>query len=185
MTKKRYCGVDENNKIYATGLELKRADWTPLAQNIQKDLLAMILIDDAGEEDINKYLNNKIENMHNIRIEDFIFEKIVDCTKIFKAKTKIVKAWISCGYKVKEDNKTYQCISEHGETLYGIRWICDNKGNPIGISEDMPLSAYKNKIGYEWYINNQILPLAKRITDSLSYKIGKKQKTLFNETTYL
>lgn len=189
MTKKRYIGLSADGELHATGLEMKRTDWTNIAQKVQEDLLKMILINDATEEEVNDYVQHVKNHIKEYSIEDFIFEKIVDCRKEFKVKTKIVKAWESCGFQVEvknENNKNiYKCIAPRGEVLLGIRWLYDNKGNPVGIPEDEPLSSYYNKIGYGWYITNQVIPIAERITKSMSYRLGKKQKDLFGELTYI
>lgn len=193
MTKKRYCGVDEQGELHATGLEMKRTDWTPLAQNIQENLLKMVLIQDATEDQFNAYIQTVKNNIIKYPVEDFIFEKIVDCRKEIKAKTKIVKAWEACGYEVKETEyedagvtkKKYQCIAPRGEVLLGIKWVNDNKGRPIAIPEDEVLTLLKDKIGYDWYVKNQVIPIAERIANSISYRLGMKQKDLFGETIYV
>lgn len=189
MTKKRYCGIDEEGKLHATGLEVKRTDWTVLAQNIQEELLTKILLYDATEEELNDYINYTIDHIRSFSVDNFVFEKIVDCRKKFKANTRIVKAWQSCGFQVEtseeDGKKVYQCISPRGEVLLGIRWLYDDKGKPVGIPEDESLELFKSKIGYDWYIKNQILPIAKRVTNSLSFRLGKKQKDLFGELTYV
>lgn len=193
MTKKRYVGLDEHGELHATGLEMRRTDWTPLAQNVQETLLKMILIDEATESELNDYIQYIKDNIKEYPVEDFIFEKIVDCRKEIKAKTRIVKAWESAGYEVgvidyEEDGKQkkkYQCIAPRGEVLLGIRWVYDNKGNPIALSEDESSSLFKDKVGYNWYINNQVIPIAERVFTSLDYRLGKKQIDLFGELTYV
>jgi DNA polymerase elongation subunit (family B) len=193
MTKKRYVGLDEDGKLHATGLEMKRTDWTNLAQNVQETLLKMILINEATEEQINEYMSHIKRHIKEFPVEDFIFEKIIDCRKEVKAHTRIIKAWESFGYKVEvteyeEDGrkkKKYQCIAPRGEVLMGIRWIYDNKGSPIGIPESDPTILYKDKIGYDWYINNQVIPIAERVTRSVSYRLGSKQTDLFGEVIYV
>lgn len=193
MTKKRYVGLDEFGELHATGLEMRRTDWTPLAQNVQETLIKMILIDEATEDELNNYIQFVKGNVKENPIEDFIFEKIVDCRKEIKAKTRIIKAWESAGYPIKvidyedegKQKKKYQCISPKGEVLLGIRWVYNNKGEPIAISEDESSLLFKEKIGYDWYIDNQIVPIAKRIFASLDYKLGKKQINLFGETVYI
>lgn len=192
MTKKRYVGLDENNNLHATGLEMKRTDWTNIAQNVQEELLKMILIDDASEDEINNYIDNIKKNIKDYPVEDFIFEKIVDTRKEIKAKTRIVKAWASCGFNVEtieyeegeKKKKKYVCIAPRGEILLGIRWIYDNKGLPVGIPEDQPTITFKNKIGYDWYIKNQIMPIAERVVKSIDYHLGSKQQTLMGEIIY-
>lgn len=193
MTKKRYVGIDENGDLHATGIEMRRSDWTTLAQKVQEELLKMVLVYDASEEEINNYIESVQNGIRSFPLEDFTFEKIVDCRKKLKARTRIVKVWSSFGYKVEETEyeedgikkPQYQCIAPRGEVLIGVRWVYDNKGLPIGIPEDQPLSLFKNKIGYEWYINNQVLPIAERVTKSIDYGLGKKQETLYGEVIYL
>ncbi len=186
MTKKRYAGIDEDGKLHVTGLEMRRADYVPIAQHIQEQLLMMILRDDCSESYFNEFLANVHKLLPNHPITDFVFEKIVDTRVEMENKTKIVKAWEACGYKVQVSEyekdgkikKKYQCLSSRGEALLGIRWIYDRKGLPIGISDNIPIENYKNRIGYNWYWDNQILPIAKRIAASLGWHIGNRQTTL-------
>lgn len=189
MTKKRYVAIDENNELHATGLEMKRSDWTLLATSIQEELLKKILLYDISEEEFNDYLNNIKHNIKKYPIEYFIYEKIIDCRKEFKVNNTIVKAWKSCGFEVAisidGNKKTYKCVAPRGEALLGIRWIFSNKGTPIGIPEDADLTSYKTKIGYEWYYKKQVLPIIKRIADSIDYHIGSRQSTLDDKITYL
>lgn len=205
MTKKRYAGVTEEDEIQVTGLETKRSDWTPIAQEVQMRVLEMLLIEQASEEEVNEYVNGIHENMDNIPVEKFMFEKIVDCRKEFKAKTRVVKAWESLGLEVettdyqeeqtKENSRhelitktvtkhTYQCISPRGEVLMGIRWIMNDKGYPVGIPDDESPSSYRDTIGKNWYWTKQIKPVVERIISALKYNLGEKQKTLDGDIIY-
>lgn len=181
MTKKRYVGLTDTGEMYYVGIEIKRTDWSPLAQKFQERLLEMVMVEDAGEKEIYNYVKEYRKHLREHPIEDFIFEKVIDTSKVLKVKSKLVKVWESLGYEVrvteKEGKKNYQCIAPRNENLLGIKWIYSN-GQPLGIPETAVMSEYKNKIDYHWYYEYQILPIAFRIAGSLDYTIGTKQTTL-------
>jgi len=187
MVKKRYCGITPEGELLITGLEIKRSDWCLLAKEIQYYVIEKILTG-TTEKEINDYLKKVKKEMDTYPVEKFIFEKVVDTRKHMKVRTTLVKVWENLGNKVNKiygDRVEYQFVSPHGETLLGVRWIYDDRGNIIAIPEDIPIEKIRNKIGYNYYWKKQIIPVVKRVIQAIGWKIGEQQKTLDGNLLYV
>lgn len=189
--KKRYVGVTDEGELEETGVELVRGDWSGLAQDVERRVFEMILKEDKEADSILEYIESIRQNIKTYPIEKFLFSKVVDLEKKYVSKTRVVKAFQSMGGKVIEKKKVedkpvknkktgqieikskektiYLLQSNNGERLKGVRWVCKDDGEPVGIEETEALEKFKSSIGYNFYWEKQIVAPIDRVLMSLGH----------------
>ena len=168
-----------------------RGDWSGLAQDVERRVFEMILKEDKEADSILEYIESIRQNIKTYPIEKFLFSKVVDLEKKYVSKTRVVKAFQSMGGKVIEKKKVedkpvknkktgqieikskektiYLLQSNNGERLKGVRWVCKDDGEPVGIEETEALEKFKSSIGYNFYWEKQIVAPIDRVLMSLGH----------------
>lgn len=168
MTKKRYAGVDDSNKLHITGLEAIRSDWCDLARNTEKRVLEMLLLEGKKVKDVEKYLSDVITNIRSVPAKELAFVRSVDLTKKYDKDLRHVQVAKALGY-YKTKRK-----------LVFVTYLVGQKNTPIPVEEGENIDNYKPFIDYKYYIERQIKPPIKRILNTIS-KNQTKLTVLFPE----
>ena len=161
ITKKRYAGVDTNNKLLITGLEVIRSDWCSLARNSQRKVLEMLLIEGKGEREIEQYMRDIITNIRSVPVKELMFVRTVDLTKNYDKSLRHVKVAEQLGY-YKTKRK-----------LVFVSYILGQKNIPIPVEEGDNAENYKSFVDYSYYIERQVKPPITRILKTISNKQTK------------
>lgn len=180
MVKKRYAGITTEGKILITGLEAKRSDWSMVARRCQKDVLDMVLKNDATEEEVRDYILNLHKILRDLPMTDFLLDKIVDTSREYDMKTNVLKAYETL-YGLEQKGGVYKPKSPYSvDCLIGIRWIYSRKGVPIGIPDESSPEDYRKYVDYEWYWDNQVMPPVERLANAIKYNLNTfVQTTLY------
>ena len=172
--KKRYAGIDEKGFLDVTGFEVVRGDWAGIAREVQENVLRHVLEEGKPDNALN-YIKKVIKELKEQKIP---FEKLI----IWKTITKELDE-----YKVKTAQLTAaKILKEHEyEIKPGMQIGFVIVKGPGSISDRaMPyqLASYED-IDIEYYIDNQIIPVAVRILSTFGItesdiKTGKRQVSL-------
>ena len=177
--KKRYAGLTSSGEVVVKGLEVKRGDWCELAKEIQSEVINIIL-KDRDPESAAGLVSDTILMLREgkIPVEKLVVHKTL--TKdISRYETK--QTHVAAARRAEERGmRTY----EVGEKVpYLIikgsgSGILSDRAYPIEIVEEDGL-----ELDIDYYINNQILPVATRILEYFGFKEAEilgstRQKTL-------
>ena len=155
--KKKYALVDEKGNLKITGFEQVRRDWSPIAKKTQKKVLRKVLedrIDEAAEE-----VKTTIEalNSGNIDVEDL---------KIYTTLTKPPEEYGSTAPHVEAVKKA----EKRGDSIEAettVDYVITRGGKSI--SDKAELTKYAENYDAEYYIENQVIPVALRVLKVFGY----------------
>ena len=172
--KKKYAGIDNRGLLDVTGFEVVRGDWAGIAREVQEDILRYVL--EEGKPD--NALNYIKEVISKLKAHKIPFDKLI----IWKTLTKELNE-----YKVKTAQLTAaKILKEHEyEIKPGMQiGFVIVKGSGTISDRAMPyqLASYED-IDINYYIDNQIIPVAVRILSTFGItesdiKTGKRQVSL-------
>ena len=155
--KKKYALIDEKGNLKITGFEQVRRDWSPIAKKTQKKVLRKVLedkTDEAAEE-----VKDTIEalNSGNIDVEDL---------KIYTTLTKPPEEYDSTSPHVEAVKKA----EKRGDSIEAettVDYVITRGGKSI--SDKAKLTKYAENYDAEYYIENQVIPVALRVLKVFGY----------------
>ena len=155
--KKKYALIDEKANLKITGFEQVRRDWSPIAKKTQKKVLRKVLedrIDEAAEE-----VKTTIEalNSGNVDVEDL---------KIYTTLTKPPEEYGSTAPHVEAVKKA----EKRGDSIEAettVDYVITRGGKSI--SDKAELTKYAENYDAEYYIENQVIPVALRVLKVFGY----------------
>ena len=160
--KKRYAGLlvdNKGEKIDFTGLEFVRRDWTEVSKNFQLELLGLVFKDKPLDSFIRGFVHDLKNGMFDSLLvyRKALRKDVSDYTKTTPPHVKAARLL----------DKITSNIIDYVITVEGPE----------------PVSAQKNKIDYDHYIDKQIKPLANSVlcffdTDFDEVLEGSQQRTL-------
>ncbi len=179
--KKRYAGLTSDGKIIVKGLEIRRGDWCELAKKIQSRVVEIILRDKSPEkavEVVRDVINRLKEG--DVSVEDVV---------IYKTLTKKIsdydsmQAHVKAAQKAQRMNLFYHTGSKIGFVIVKGQGSVSDRAYPVDIFEEMKNGVLidregrKYRLDIDYYIDNQIIPVALRILGFFGYTTDKlKQK---------
>ena len=158
--KKRYALISENGKIKITGFEIVRRNSSPLAKEVQMEVLKLILID--KKEEALFYLKGKIKELLAGQIAK---EKLVIKTQI----TRELSSYTSIGPHVAVALK----MLERGINIFPgvvIEYIIAKGSGLIRERAKLPEEVKDGEYDSEYYLHHQVLPAISGIFAVLGYK---------------
>lgn len=171
--KKKYALLDTTGKLKVAGMAMVRGDWSCVARDMQKDVIE-ILLKDRDVSKAQAYVQDALNALSKRRIEDFIIS-----TKL----TKAVDEYESRGPHV----AVAQRMQQRGDFVRAgsfIKYIIvkGEKGR-IGDRARLPDEVSLADIDYEYYIDNQIIPVLDSLFDVFGVAIkdlvsSKSQQSL-------
>ena len=136
--KKRYAGLVDG-ELEITGLEAVRGDWTPLAQNFQKELLMRVF----KEENVKKFVSDFVSKLKKGKFDDqLVYSKSV--RKPLEEYVKTSPPHIKAARKLKKFSGRK------------IKYVLTDRGPE-------PVDLIKGKLDYKHYLDKQIKPIAESI----------------------
>lgn len=162
-SKKRYAGLvvnGEESNIVFKGLETVRTDWTPLAQEFQKELYRKVF---AGEE-IDEYVRNYVDDaMKGRKDEALIYRKRLRRT--LSDYQKNVPPHVRAARLADEENRRLGRPLQYQNGGW-IEYL-------ITVNGPEPLEALRSPVDYQHYVDKQLKPVA----DGILPFIGKQFDT--------
>lgn len=160
--KKKYALLNEDNDIIIKGFETVRRNWSPIAKEVQEEVINIILRENNIEKAV-KYVQQVIKDLKS---NSYPIEKVIISTQLQK------------------DIGTYE---QHGPHVAAAQRM-KNKGIPVGPGTPvqyvivsgkekirdrarLPEEVTQKDYDSEYYINNQVIPGVDRIFDVLGRKI--------------
>ncbi|MBD3318428.1 hypothetical protein GF342_00805 [Candidatus Woesearchaeota archaeon] len=159
--KKKYAMIDDAGEVKIRGFETVRRNWSPIAKNVQKAVLAIIL----KEGDVHKAILHAKHTIDGIRQHTTPVQELLITTQLQKP----LGEYASVGPHV----AAAQRLEEQGGTVEPgvfIRYVViEGKGL---IRDKVRLEHEVNKGDYdaEYYVNNQVVPSVERIFLALGYE---------------
>ncbi len=155
--KKKYALMDEEGGLKITGFEQVRRDWCPLAKQTQKEVLRKVL-----ENDIESALETVIETVERLKEGEVDTEQL----KIYTTLTKPPEEYGSTAPHVEAVKKA----KERGDNIEAETTVAyvitQGTGN---ISNRAELLKYAENYDPNYYIDNQIVPVAYRVLKEFGY----------------
>ncbi len=159
--KKKYALLDENNEIKVKGFEAVRRNWSPIAKNVQKKVLEIILKEKNQEKAI-KYVKKIVNDLrqHKIPVKETIIQ-----TKLQKN----IEEYASIGPHVAIAKKMKaQGIEVEAGAI--IEYVITAEGKLIRDKAKLPSEIKNNEYDPNYYINNQVLPAVETIFQVMGFK---------------
>jgi DNA polymerase I len=152
--KKRYAGLREDGSLDIVGLEVIRGDWTQVAKNVQEHVLEIILKEQSTKKAV-EYVHSVIGDLKHrkIPLHDLIIWKTLtkapDDYAIKAPHVEAAKMLKEKGWRLTGGDKVGYVILEGKGRLY-------SRVKPY-------VFAKTDEIDVDYYITNQVLPVASRI----------------------
>jgi DNA polymerase I len=160
--KKKYALRKKDGTYKIAGMEMVRGDWSPIAREIQEKVIHMTLSHNQPE-DIITYIKKEVSTLHERKKEDFTFttklKKPVEEYESEGPHVVVAKQMITKGQNVRR-----------GTTIKYI--INEGKTKRIGDRAKTPEDTIA--IDFDYYIENQILPVVDGIFDVFGIEIADK-----------
>ena len=155
--KKKYALLDEEGSMKITGFEQVRRDWSPIAKETQKKVLRSVLEDDVDKAV--EIVEDTIENLQSGEVP-------VDKLKIYTTLTKPPEEYGSTAPHVEAAKKAKKKGDEiPPETT--ITYVITSGGGSI--SSRARLLKYADSYDSEYYVENQVIPVALRVLKVFGY----------------
>lgn len=155
--KKKYALIDEEGKLKITGFEQVRRDWSPIAKETQKKVLRAVL-----ENDVEEAVEIVKETIERLQSGDVPVEKL----KIYTTLTKPPEEYDSTAPHVEAAKKA----KKRGEDISPestITYVITSGGGSI--SSRAEILKYADSYDSEYYVENQVLPVALRVLKVFGY----------------
>lgn len=155
--KKKYALMDEDGVMKITGFEQVRRDWSPIAKNTQEKVLRKVLEDDV--DSAVEIVEDTIEALRSGEID-------VDELKIYTTLTKPPEEYGNTAPHVEAAKKA----KKRGETIEPettVDYVITRSGKSI--SEQAELTKYAENYDADYYIDNQVIPVAMRVLKVFGY----------------
>jgi DNA polymerase I len=172
--KKRYAGLQDDGSIVVRGLEVRRGDWCELAKKLQEEVINTIL----REGDVEKARNMVIEAIDRVKSGKASVEELT----IYKSITRSIDSYETAQAHVAALKRA---IDEQQDIEFSNKIgyvVLEGKGKISDRTKITSTLSDKDKIDKDYYIENQIIPVALRILEHFGITkeelIGKKQQNL-------
>ena len=155
--KKKYALMDEEGVMKITGFEQVRRDWSPIAKNTQERVLRKVLEDDV--DSAVEIVEDTIEALRSGEID-------VDELKIYTTLTKPPEEYGNTAPHVEAAKKA----KKRGDTVEPettVDYVITRSGKSI--SEQAELTKYADNYDADYYIDNQVIPVAMRVLKVFGY----------------
>ncbi len=181
--KKRYALLDTLGKLKIVGMTVVRGDSAPVARDIQKKVLE-ILLKEKDVDKAKKLVKLEIKNLNKREVKDFVLKtrltKPVEEYESNSPHVIIAKKMIEMGKPVFPGNFVEYIISNMNS---------NNKGNKpekgtIGERAKMPDEVTIKNIDFDYYIHNQILAALESIFDVFDVNISEFDKDQSDLTSF-
>ncbi|MGM5484073.1 MAG: DNA polymerase domain-containing protein [Nanobdellota archaeon] len=161
--KKRYALIDRQNKIKIVGLAYVRSDWSPVSREIQYNVLKIIL-EKVDFDKAYEYVEKEMKNLNKRDVNDFII-----LTKLKKP----INEYNSKGphVVVAEKMKKKGFYVRTGDFISYVVKKKDSK--KISDKAEIPEDVCIEEVDFEYYINNQIIPVIEGIFKVFGKDINK------------
>ena len=157
-TKKRYALIDSQNNLTIRGFEVVRRDWCELAKKIQRDVLLLVLRDRDVKKSV-EHVKATIADLKSGKIEIkelVIMEQLVKPIESYEQ----IGPHVVAARKLKERGR----VIKEGSLISYV--ITRGKGSISERSEPFEYVT-KDKIDYDYYATNQIIPVSLRVLSVL------------------
>ncbi|MBI4019297.1 MAG: hypothetical protein HY364_03490 [Candidatus Aenigmarchaeota archaeon] len=158
--KKRYALMDEKGIITLRGLEAVRRDWCDLAKSLQREVIRLVL--EGKEKEALEAVRTTVKKVKNRQVD---IDEIAISTQLSRSagqyKTKNIHSVIA--RKLNEEGKA----AAEG-TIFS--YVIKKGAGSISDRAELAYKTGKDDYDADYYINNQILPAAFRILQTLGYK---------------
>ena len=155
--KKKYALMDEEGVMKVTGFEQVRRDWSPIAKNTQERVLRKVLEDDVDLAV--EIVEDTIEALRSGEID-------VDELKIYTTLTKPPEEYGNTAPHVEAAKKA----KKRGDTVEPettVDYVITRSGKSI--SQQAELTKYAENYDADYYIDNQVIPVAMRVLKVFGY----------------
>jgi DNA polymerase, archaea type len=158
--KKKYAMLSEEGNMKIRGFEMVRRNWSPIAKNIQKKVLNIILKEDNPKKAL-KYVKDMIEDIRGNKVP---LNEVIMSTRLTK------------------DIDDYDAIGPHvaiakimrkkgidvgpGST---IEFVITKTGKKIRDKAKLPSEVTIKDYDPDYYVNNQVVPAVEKIFEVLGY----------------
>jgi len=152
--KKKYCGLLPDGRLDIVGLEVVRGDWANCAKNVQEKALEMILKEQVPKKAA-EFVRNYIVDLRQKKVpyrDLIIWKTLTKPVEEYEVKAPHVEAakrLMKEGYELSMGDKIGYVITVGAGKLY-------EKAKPY------VLASY-DEVDTEYYVTNQIVPVASRI----------------------
>jgi DNA polymerase I len=155
--KKKYALMDEDGGLKITGFEQVRRDWCPLAKQTQKEVLRKVL-----EDKVEEALQTVIDTVERLREGEVDTDEL----RIYTTLTKPPEEYGSTAPHVEAVKKAEERGDEIEPETTIAYVVTRGSGN---ISSRAELLKYAENYDPEYYVDNQIIPVAYRVLKEFGY----------------
>jgi DNA polymerase I len=152
--KKKYCGLLPNGQLDIVGLEVVRGDWAGCAKHVQENVLEIVLKEQAPEKAA-EFVRTYVSNLRGKKVpyKDLIIWKTltkkVEEYEVKAPHVEAAKRLLKEGYEFSMGDKIGYVITLGSGKLY-------ERAKPYAL-------ASADEVDTEYYVTNQVLPVASRI----------------------
>jgi DNA polymerase elongation subunit (family B) len=159
--KKKYALLSEEGSMKITGFEQVRRDWSPIAKKTQKRVLRKVLEDEV--EEAAEIVKDTIQSLKD-------GESPVEDLKIYTTLTKPPEEYGSTAPHVEAVKKA----KKRGDEISAETTVAYVIGRGAGsISSRAELLKYAEDYDPDYYIDNQVIPVALRVLKVFGYTEGQ------------
>ncbi len=158
--KKKYALLTENGNLKIRGFETVRRNWSPIAKDVQKNVLTLILKENKPAEAVEyvkKIINDLREN--KVPLKDIIIhtqlQKEIEDYESIGPHVAIASRMRNRGIDVGSQSK--------------IEFVITKNGDKIRDKAKMPDEVSQDDYDPNYYINNQVIPSVEKIFEVLGY----------------
>ncbi len=155
--KKKYALIDRDGNVKITGFEQVRRDWSQIAKEVQEDVIRQVL-----EGDVDAAVATVEDTIDRLKAGDVPLDKL----RIYTQMTKRPENYESKAPHIEAAKKAIKRGEEidPGDT---IAYVITRGGGTI--SDRSELLKYADSYDAEYYIENQVVPVAVRVLKVLGY----------------
>ncbi len=155
--KKKYALIDDDGVMKITGFEQVRRDWSPIAKDTQEEVLRKVLEDDV--EGAVKLVKERVDSLKSGNVP-------VEKLKIYTTLTKPPEEYGSTAPHVEAAKKAMKRGDDiQPETT--VDYVITTNGSTI--SGKAELTKYAESYDADYYIENQLIPVALRVLKVFDY----------------
>jgi DNA polymerase I len=158
--KKKYALIDEKDEITIKGFETVRRNWSPIAKDVQKKVLSIVLKENDAEKafDYVKKIIKKIQS-NEIDIEQFAIKtqitKPIDEYEAIAPHVALAKRLLAKGVEVGPGHV--------------IEYVITKGKGRIGDRTQVVSETKVEEIDSDYYVENQVIPSVQTIFEALGF----------------
>jgi DNA polymerase I len=160
--KKKYALIDERDELTIKGFETVRSNWSPIAKEVQKKVLCIILKEMDAEKAFN-YVKKIISRIRNreIDVKDFAIRtqitKPIEEYEALAPHVALAKRLLAKGIDINPGDV--------------VEYVIEKGKGRIGERAQTVEESSADDIDYDYYIKNQIIPSVDKIFEVLGYDV--------------